>query len=76
MNPPKKPRKKVRRVRAWAVLFSKEIIETTTMFDNGIVFQPLAIFSKPTEAVKWRKEKWMGPSDLTLIKQVEIRIPL
>ena len=62
-------------MRAWAVMFSSEIIETMTGMDNGKVFQPLAIFESPVKALEWRKEKWMGKTELTDICEVEIYFP-
>ena len=67
--------KVLKKVEAWAVLFTPEILEKMVATDNHELFTSYAIFENPTEAVRWMNEKWLGGADLKLICKVEISIP-
>lgn len=62
-------------IKAWAVFFSPELLETTVMTDNKKQWSPFAVFQTMTEAINYRAEKWMGKQkneDGIQVKEVTI----
>jgi len=48
------------KIKAWAVMFSPELIERMVAQDNKIWFSPYCIFKTRNEAKEWIEEKWIG----------------
>lgn len=58
----------------YAAMFSEDVIDLMVAKDNDKLWNPLAVFKDPLEATRWRREKYLGSLDKTLIKKVQLTI--